>query len=33
MLNVKCAEEGIKNKIKLGYEIRSYFDVSVFDLT
>ncbi|VUZ47733.1 unnamed protein product [Hymenolepis diminuta] len=26
MLNVKCAEEGIKNKIKLGYEIRSYFD-------
>uniref|UniRef100_A0A915EVK9 Regulator of microtubule dynamics protein 1 n=1 Tax=Echinococcus canadensis TaxID=519352 RepID=A0A915EVK9_9CEST len=28
MLNVKSQDEGIKNKIKLGYEIREYFDVS-----
>lgn len=27
MLNVQSSEEGIKNKIKLGYEIRNYFDV------
>ncbi|EUB64492.1 Regulator of microtubule dynamics protein [Echinococcus granulosus] len=26
MLNVKSQDEGIKNKIKLGYEIREYFD-------
>ncbi|MDG6100374.1 hypothetical protein EXU34_23325, partial [Alteromonas sp. ZYF713] len=26
MLNVKSQEEGIKNKIKLGYQIREYFD-------
>ncbi|KAM7540073.1 hypothetical protein Aperf_G00000041466 [Anoplocephala perfoliata] len=26
MLNVQSTEEGIKNKIKLGYEIRDYFD-------
>lgn len=33
MLNVKSQEEGIKNKIKLGYEIREYFDVSSCSLS
>lgn len=30
MLNVQSSEEGIKSKIKLGYEMRDYFDVSCF---
>ena len=30
MLNVKSQEEGIRNEIQLGYEIRDYFDVSWF---